>query len=397
MQLQNVFIAAAGLFQLSAAADNVQAFQKVEFSNVGFTGSYTPVTSIKNPDTDKCSCSVGSKDWFSGSSAPISEAVSVHFRGPLKLNKFAFYNASSFTVGNTDNSSSWNRVAYFDASSQTGENVTFLTKAGTDSPVLGQALTFAGSDGVSSSKTAAYLANDNLIKSDQEYTIFSNVSCPKSSTKNSCGVYRKGIPAFHGFEADTKMFLFDFEMPTETQNNGSSFKYYDMPAIWLLNDQIPRTSQYPTNANCSCWASGCGEFDIFEVMNGTERNHLYSTFHTFQGIEDLGTGIQAGGYISRNTSGSMQGGVVFDSTGNTVVFVSNNTSFDQTISADTLNNLLSSYNQDESYSTKLATISATAPSTTSKSNAYALFEKGPGKLWFYAFTFLTSVAHTVLF
>ncbi|SCU96083.1 LAFA_0G04148g1_1 [Lachancea sp. 'fantastica'] len=397
MQFQNMLIAAAGLLQLSVAADSVQAFQKVEFSNVGFTGSYTPVTSIKNPDSDKCSCSVGSKEWFSGSNAPITDAVSVHIRGPLKLNKFAFYNASSFTVGNSGNSSSWNRVAYFDASSQTGDNVTFLTNAGTDSPVLGKALTFAGADGVSSSKSATLLADDTLIKSDQEYAIFSNISCPKSSTKNACGVYRKGIPAFHGFEADTKMFLFDFEMPKETQNNGSTFDYYDMPAIWLLNDHIPRTSQYPLNANCSCWASGCGEFDIFEVMNGTERNHLYSTFHTFQGIEDLGTGIQAGGYISRDTSSSMKGGVVFDSSGNTVVFVSNNTSFDDSISADALNSLLSSYDEKESYSTKLATISATAPSTTSKSNAYALFERGPGKVWFYAFTFLTSVAHTILF
>ncbi|SCU99591.1 LAME_0G04060g1_1 [Lachancea meyersii CBS 8951] len=397
MQLQDLVLAAAGLFQLSAAANNVQAFQKVEFSNVGFTGSYTPVSSIKNPNSDECSCSVGSKEWFSGTNAPISEAVSVHFRGPLILNQFAFYNSSSFTVGDNDTSSSWNRVAYFNASSQTGENVTFLTKAGTESPVLGKALTFAASDGVSSSESAAMLAEDTLIKSDDEYVIFSNVSCPKSSTKKSCGVYRSGIPAFHGFEGVTKMFLFDFEMPTETQTNSSSFNYYDLPAIWLLNDQIPRTSQYPTNANCSCWASGCGEFDIFEVMNGTEKNHLYSTFHTFQGIEDLGTGIQANGYIARDTSNSMKGGVVFDSDGNTVVFMSNSTSFDQTISPDTLNGILAAYAQDETVSTKLATISATAPSTTSKSNAHALFEMGPGKLWFYAFTFLTSVAHTVLF
>lgn len=41
----------------------------------------------------------------------------------------------------------------------------------------------------------------------------------------------------------------------------------DMPAIWLLNAQIPHTSQYGTNPNCSCWTTGCGEFDLFEVLN----------------------------------------------------------------------------------------------------------------------------------
>ena len=41
----------------------------------------------------------------------------------------------------------------------------------------------------------------------------------------------------------------------------------DMPAIWLLNAQIPLTSQYGTNADCSCWTSGCGEFDLFEVLD----------------------------------------------------------------------------------------------------------------------------------
>lgn len=386
-------MATAGFCQLAAAA---QAFQKVEFTNVGFNGSFTPVKSIKNPDKDSCSCTVDDAEWFTGSNAPISAGVSVHFRGPLTLHKFAFYNSSEFSIGDNRTSADWNRVAYYDASSQTADNVTFLTNAGTDSPVLGKALTFATSNGTGASSSASVLAENTLLSSDDEFSIFSNITCPKSGTGKSCGVYRSGITAYHGFSGVTKMFLFEFEMPTETQSNSSSFSYYDMPAIWLLNEHIPRTSQYPTDANCSCWASGCGEFDIFEVMNGTERNHLYSTFHTFQGIEDLGTGIQASGYISRDTSSTMKGGVVFDSQGNTVVFVSNSTTFNETITPETLNGLVENFSSDESYSTQLASISATLPSTTSKSNAFSLFEKRAGNLWFYFFTFITSVAHTLL-
>ena len=42
----------------------------------------------------------------------------------------------------------------------------------------------------------------------------------------------------------------------------------DMPAIWLLNAQIARADEH----ECSCWSSGCGEFDIFEVLSpGDER------------------------------------------------------------------------------------------------------------------------------
>ena len=41
----------------------------------------------------------------------------------------------------------------------------------------------------------------------------------------------------------------------------------DMPAIWLMNAQIPLTSQYGENPDCSCWTSGCGEFDIFEILD----------------------------------------------------------------------------------------------------------------------------------
>lgn len=32
----------------------------------------------------------------------------------------------------------------------------------------------------------------------------------------------------------------------------------DMPAVWMLNANIPRTAQYGPKG-CSCWESGCGE------------------------------------------------------------------------------------------------------------------------------------------
>lgn len=70
------------------------------------------------------------------------------------------------------------------------------------------------------------------------------------------------------------MFVITFSMPL----SGKSTFNGDMPGIWLLNAQVPLTSQYGTNADCSCWKSGCGEFDIFEVLDpGNHR--CKSTLH----------------------------------------------------------------------------------------------------------------------
>ncbi|CAI4061372.1 hypothetical protein N7582_001877 [Saccharomyces uvarum] len=394
--LQSIVVSVCVFLLHTVAASGPQSYQKLDFTNVGFAGTYTSVkkfTDITNNET--CACEVGDKQWFSGVNAPLAEYLSVHFRGPLKLKQFAFYTSTGFTVNNNRSSSDWSRSAYYDSSSKTADNVTFLNHEGDASPCLGNALSYASSNGTGAASSATVLADDTLISSNEEYIIYSNVSCPKSGFDKDCGVYRSGIPAYYGFGGITKMFLFEFSMPTETETNSSSIGYYDLPAIWLLNDHIARTSQYPTNANCSCWASGCGEYDIFEAMNGTEKNHLYSTFHTFQGIEDLGTGIQSYGYIARNTTGTMKGGVVFDSSGNVVSFISDDTTFDQTISADTVNGLLAAISEDETYSSQLMSISATAPSTTSKSNGISLTKMQNG-VWYYMMAIFTAFTQVFL-
>ena len=377
----------------SVAASNVKAYEKIAFTNVGFDGSYFPVKKMSNIDSEsKCTCEAGDKVWFSGVNAPLSDYLSVHMRGPLSLSKFAFYTSPSFTVNNSRSSQDWTRQAYYDAVSQSSDNITFLAKAGNDSPCLGKALVYASSDGISAASESTILSSNNYIKSDEEYVIYSNVSCPKSGLNNGCGVYRDGIPAYYGFGGVTKMFLFEFTMPTETAKNSSAFEYYDMPAIWLLNDHIARTSQYPTNANCSCWASGCGEYDIFEVMNGTQRNHLYSTFHTFQGIENLAVGIQSYGYIPRDTKNTMKGGVIFDSVGNTISFMSDDVTFDTTYAAVDINRILNSIPANETYSSQLLSVSVTAPTSTSKSNAVSVLRMSDG-VWYYIITLLTAMIH----
>ncbi|XBW37261.1 hypothetical protein QEN19_002844 [Hanseniaspora menglaensis] len=352
-------------FKWKKGSSSSDAVDQLWFSNVGFNGYYDIVEHVAG--NSKCECYIMEDDhiYFEGSNAPLNQPLSVHFRGPLTLHKFAFYTSDSFYADESSSSSSdWSRAAYYDDSDLTAaSNVTFMNHKGDTSKCLGRAISYSDSTGLEKASNSTVLAKDTLISSDDEFMIFSTVSCPDSSVYDSCGVYREGIPAYEGFYGDVKLFLFEFETPTETQTNSSSFSAYDMPAIWLLNAQIPRQSQYPTNSNCSCWASGCGEFDIFEVINGTNTDKFLSTFHTFQGVESISTGLTQDAYFERDTSGSMIGGVVFDSNGNTISFMTDSLSFNESISASDLLDIISANKDDES-STALSSVSATYTATS---------------------------------
>lgn len=119
---------------------------------------------------------------------------------------------------------------------------------------FGNSLSYAASDGVSGAGSSQTLS-DVTLASNKEFSIWSSTEC----SGDSCGYYRPGSVAHHGFGGSAKIFAFEFSMPTDSDSS-SSFNY-DMPAVWLLNAQIPRNLQYGNSA-CSCWATGCGEMDL---------------------------------------------------------------------------------------------------------------------------------------
>lgn len=367
--------------------------QILQFDNVGYLGTYRHVGSFEDIYSDECSCSLVEEPVsFSGVNSPLDQELSVHFRGPLSLSKFAYYVSSDFSIESEDNED-WSRLAYYDAEEGLAENVTFLTTAGRNSSCLGRALTYADSDGLSEADSPTILDADTVLDSEQEFSIFSNVSCEDSGVNNDCGVYRDGIPAYHGYYGATKMFLFEFTMPQESTVERDSVYNWDMPAIWLLNAHIPRTSQYSLNANCSCWRSGCGEFDIFEVKNYTssEVNKLYTTIHDYQGTDDIETGLQINGYFDRDTSGIMRGGVIFDNDGSIVTFMSNSTSFDSSLTGSSISSLIS--NLDTDVTTALASVGESSSGSTDSSesssrDSSASKMTGIGSLIFSVLTFL---------
>ncbi|OBA13813.1 uncharacterized protein OGAPODRAFT_41473, partial [Ogataea polymorpha] len=318
----------------------------LQFQNFGFEGYFYNVKSIDSSSNDSCTCEINTDKpaSFEGAISPLNNEVSVHIRGPINLQKFGYYVADDYTYGQTNGS--WSRLAYYDSDDLTADNVTFLGNVGENVTCLGKALDYVDSDGVSPASESTVLGNVTL-HSNEELIIMSNVSCGDSGFSKDCGVYRDGIPAYHGYYGTTKMFLFQFRAPEEDSVSEDTASY-NMPAIWLLNAHIPRTAQYPTNANCSCWSSGCGEFDIFEILNTTEALHFYSTIHDYQGTDDIETGLANEGYLERTPGAVMMGGVVFGSDGTATVFLSNSTAFDETISNSDLNSWISNAEETES-------------------------------------------------
>lgn len=88
--------------------------------------------------------------------------------------------------------------------------------------------------------------------------------------------------AADGFGGAQKAFFMEFQMPDDG-TTGPTKLNPNMPAIWLLNARIPLTGQFVQKESCSCWKSGCGEFDLFEVLDpGNKR--CKSTVHAQGGL-----------------------------------------------------------------------------------------------------------------
>lgn len=214
----------------------------------------------------------------------------------------------------------WGRQAYYNAEQQIADGLTFLNNmggqgSGVFDEVLGMSLSYAATDAKSGTSSPQILANQMLGDGD-EVVIMTDRICKDGD----CGVTRPGGVAYHGFNGGKKVFLIEFNMPM----TGATGFNKDMPSVWVLNAQIPNTVQYG-KPECSCWESGCGEWDIFEVLD-SGNTRCKSTIH----------GNISGGdsnYFDRPVDSTVKVAVIFDgdnSDGHIVVLPAE-TNFDQTL------------------------------------------------------------------
>lgn len=113
----------------------------------------------------------------------------------------------------------------------------------------------------------------------------------------------------------------------------------DMPAIWMLNAQIPRTLQYGAS-DCNCWESGCGEFDIMEVLSSGAMQ-CKSTLHTNTPAGDSD-------YIERPTESTIKVAVIFDSSSSMaqIQVLDDSTVFGPSFAATSVTNFLTQAGSD---------------------------------------------------
>lgn len=240
------------------------------------------------------------------SSEPATSSSSSSASSSSASSSTSSASSSSSSSAPQPSGSAWSQIASYDAGAGSANGLVFLNNLGGGGSGVfdytwGNSLSYAGSDGVSCASSPQTLSQ-TTVPSNKEFIIFTDNECGNGG----CGYTRPGTVAYHGFDGAYKVFVFEFSMPTDHATGFNA----DMPSVWLLNAQIPRTLQYG-EASCSCWKSGCGELDLFEVLNAG-NNRLTNSVH------DNHSG-GTGNYFARPTQGTLKAAAVFDGSSVSIV------------------------------------------------------------------------------
>ncbi|KAF2099911.1 hypothetical protein NA57DRAFT_75414 [Rhizodiscina lignyota] len=285
-----------------------------------------------SPSTSAAAASTPSSAAGSGDAGFIGAAVdSVEAAAaPTTSSSADSATSSSSTASTPVASGDWVRSAYYKQDSQTAQGMVFLNNMGGSASgvfdnTYGNSLAYASPDG--SSAASSPQVSNGTLDSNKEVIIFSDQKC-----NGDCGYVRDGTVAYHGFDGAEKLFLFEFSMP----DDGTTGWNMNMPSGWFLNAQIPRTAQY---ASCSCWESGCGEFDWCEVLD-SGNTKCKSTWHgnTPGGSSD---------YFDRPTSAPIKMAVLMTPSGINVQKLDDSQDFGTSMSKATINQLSSTSSESD--------------------------------------------------
>lgn len=215
----------------------------------------------------------------------------------------------------SNGSGKYQRVAYYDADAGKAEGLVFLAHKGKDGvsgtfdTCFGNSLSYVTSDLQGPCESPEVLAKQ-LVPSNNEFVIASAASCEDGG----CGYVRPGTQAHHGWSGTDKIFVFEFSMPDDFSSDFNK----NMPSLWLLNQQIVNTLQYG-KPECSCWKTGCGELDVFEVLEGNHDKAI-TALHG----KKAGMGV---GHFSRPKDQTMKLAVVFSGNKASIRRLPSSTSF----------------------------------------------------------------------
>ncbi|RLN43895.1 hypothetical protein BBJ28_00013969 [Nothophytophthora sp. Chile5] len=253
-------------------------------------GSYDRVTSL-------ATCSKQSVSMQSPV-GPMSEEVTMVFRGPMEINNIAVYSAEGGSANST-----WSRVSSYSRSSGTTDNLVFMNNKNIDySGKLSHGPQgYASADGSESAKkptvfggVLAEASNPGVVgggpgvQTGAEVNIMTSKPC-----KGDCVGYA-GDNDYHGWGGGKKAFVTQVKMPQGSTPN--------QPAIWMLNAQVVHSNQYGCNCRGMGSVGGCGELDIAEVIETNSARDKVSTHYYFYD----GSVLSPGGdnFAARSESGT---------------------------------------------------------------------------------------------
>lgn len=302
--------------EAAPAAANKVADMKVEKVPSSSSTVPKPTSTVAKPTSTAPKLATNSATTVSKPATTLSKAVSTSKTSSSAAAKTSAAAAGAFT-----------RTGYYNSKQGVAEGLTMLNNmggqgSGTFDYCFGNSLSYMNSKATGGSATPQVLA-DMTIPSNTEFSFWTDQKCDAEH----CGFFRPDIPAFRGFEGANKIFLFEFSMPADSAGGANG----NMPAIWALNVEIPLATQYGP-AQCSCWNTGCGEFDMFEVL--TDNKDLLTThYHSDQGTNNQYGGGGTSDALARPYSSTIKTAVVFNEKDIYVTVLDDSTDFSETLTS----------------------------------------------------------------
>lgn len=236
-------------------------------------GSYAMVSSLRNCQRQRV--------FMRNRVGPLSEEVSLVFRGPMELFNIAVYIGS---VAAPTSATAWQRVSWYTRGGA-ASNLVFLNNKNIDYSGVRGPQGFATADGKLSSsrpqpfsgtlEEAAYpwlLGGGPGVDTGVEVNIMTGKPCDPVRAYD-CPGFHGDTWSYHGWGGGRKVFVTKVQMPWGKKPN--------LPAIWMLNAQVLWSGQYGCNCRGMGAAGGCGELDIAEVLETNSRRDRVSTHYYF--------------------------------------------------------------------------------------------------------------------
>jgi hypothetical protein len=244
--------------------DPVSNGATITFESIGAAGFYP---SRRDPATGPCdafqssTCCLAKENVTSDALTPWNEDLIMSLRGPLDIKQLAVYQPDATSGG-------WGLVSAWDASS----------------PSTPRGLAFDG-NGTDKNGFAGTVGTECIVNVST-----SNVFACGSGSVPYCPLPAAGKQVHRGWSG-SKLFVLLAQMPHADQvpgacSTGTAGNWYDAPWIGLSLGELVRAGQF---GGCHCYAKdpaknhladGCGQFNVFEVVNDNNQYKNLEVFST---------------------------------------------------------------------------------------------------------------------